>query len=72
MDKIDKIIKTNFTGLVHVTRKAFHLMEKSNDSGMIINIGSIFSHGVPWSDLNINVYAGTKVKIMKHEKLESL
>jgi short-subunit dehydrogenase len=70
MDKFEEIIQTNFTGLVQVTRKAFHLMQKSNDYGMIINIGSVYSHGVPWIDFNANVYAGTKVQNMRCEKLK--
>jgi NADP-dependent 3-hydroxy acid dehydrogenase YdfG len=65
MEKIDKIIKTNFTGLVHVTRKAFHLMEKSNDYGMIINNGSICASGVPRNGFNPNVYVGTKVEYLR-------
>jgi NAD(P)-dependent dehydrogenase (short-subunit alcohol dehydrogenase family) len=65
MDKIEGVIKTNFTGLVHVTRKAFHLMEKSNDFGMIINIGSVCASGVPRNGGSFNVYAGSKVKKMR-------
>lgn len=60
IEKMDQVIRTNFTGLVHCTRKAFRLMEKSNDYGIIINIGSIASHTVPWMDFKFNVYAGTK------------
>jgi short-subunit dehydrogenase len=61
MDKIEEVIQTNFTGLVHMTRKAFHLMEKSNDYGIIVNIGSVAGHGVPVMDMKFNVYPGTKV-----------
>jgi short-subunit dehydrogenase len=63
MDKIEQIIKTNFTGLIHMTRKAFHLMEKSNDYGIIVNIGSVAGHGVPVMDFKFNAYPGTKVKL---------
>jgi NADP-dependent 3-hydroxy acid dehydrogenase YdfG len=61
MEKIEEVIQTNLTGLIHVTRKAFHLMEKSNDFGIIVNIGTIFGHGVPITDINLNIYPGTKV-----------
>jgi short-subunit dehydrogenase len=61
MDKIEQVIQTNFTGLVHMTRKAFHLMEKSNDYGIIVNIGSVAGHIVPFMDIKLNVYAGSKV-----------
>lgn len=61
LEKIEQVIQTNFTGLVHCTRKAFHLIEKSNDYGIIINIGSIAGHGVSSSlDFKFNVYPGTK------------
>lgn len=62
-DNADKIIlntiNTNFLGLVRVSRKAYKLMKKSDDYGIIINIGSIAGHQV----LNIpeylmNVYPG--------------
>jgi NADP+-dependent farnesol dehydrogenase len=35
-------------------------MEKSEDYGIIINIGSIAGHGVPFMDFKFNVYPGTK------------
>jgi NADP+-dependent farnesol dehydrogenase len=35
-------------------------MEKSDDFGMIINIGSIAGHSVPVFDFKFNVYPGTK------------
>jgi short-subunit dehydrogenase len=44
-----------------MTRKAFHLMEKSNDYGIIVNIGSVAGHKVPVIDMKFNVYSGTKV-----------
>lgn len=62
MDKIEEVIQTNLTGLIYVTRKAFHLMDKSGDYGIIINIGSVAGHGVPIMDFKFNVYPGTKVK----------
>lgn len=57
---IEQVVQTNLTGLIHVTRKAFHLMKKSNDYGLIINIGSITGHIVPNIDLNFGVYPATK------------
>lgn len=60
MEKIEQVIQTNFTGLVHCTRKAFRLIEKSDDYGIIINIGSTLGHTVPAVDFKFNVYAGTK------------
>lgn len=60
MEKIEKTIQTNFTGLIHCVRKSFRLIEKSDDYGMIINMGSIGGHTVPVIDMNFNVYVGTK------------
>jgi NADP-dependent 3-hydroxy acid dehydrogenase YdfG len=60
MDKMEKVVQTNFTGLIHVTRKAFHLMEKSNDYEMIINIGSVCAGGVP--------KYGIRKKVMRKDK----
>jgi NADP-dependent 3-hydroxy acid dehydrogenase YdfG len=65
MDKIEEVIQTNWTGLVHVTRKAYHLMEKMDDFGIIINIGSISSHSIPSWYFKFNVYAGTKVSLLE-------
>ncbi|CRL06496.1 CLUMA_CG019608, isoform A [Clunio marinus] len=61
--KMEQVITTNFTGLVHCTRKAFRLIEKSNDYGMIINIGSVAGHGIPNIDFKFNVYPGTKFAV---------
>jgi NADP-dependent 3-hydroxy acid dehydrogenase YdfG len=61
MEKIEQVIQTNFTGLVYVTRKAFRLMDKSNDYCMIVNIGSITGHSVPAYGFKFNVYPSTKV-----------
>jgi len=59
-EKINSVINTNFTGAVHCARKAIHLMKKSNDYGMVININSIAGHSV-YSGLNVsNVYSPTK------------
>jgi short-subunit dehydrogenase len=64
MDKIEEVVNTNFLGLVHVTRKAYRLMEASNDYGIIINISSILGHGVPFCNLVMNVYPGTKAIVL--------
>lgn len=59
-EKLNSIIDTNFTGVVHCTREGFQLMKKSNDYGIIININSIAGHSV-YAGLNIsNLYSPTK------------
>jgi len=62
-DKTDEIISstinTNFLGLVRVARKGYKLMKKSDDYGIIINIGSIAGHNASY-DFLVNVYPGTK------------
>jgi NADP+-dependent farnesol dehydrogenase len=65
-DKINEIISTNFSGLVHVTRDAFQLMKKSNDYGIIININSNAGHKIPFpmsTNMSHNVYHGTKFAV---------
>ena len=65
-DKINDIINTNFSGLVHVTREAFRLMKKSNDYGMVVNINSNAGHKVPFpmsTSVSHNVYHGTKFAV---------
>lgn len=61
-DDYDNVISTNFNGLVHITRYVFPLMAKSNDFGMIINIGSVAGYSVPFQEGQTvtNVYHGTK------------
>ncbi|XP_070501940.1 farnesol dehydrogenase-like [Chironomus tepperi] len=65
-EKTDEIIastvNTNFLGLVRVSRKAYQLMKKSDDYGIIINIGSIAGHSASF-DYIINVYPGTKFAV---------
>lgn len=64
--KVDEIINTNFSGLVHVTREAYKLIKKSNDYGMIININSNAGHKVPFPlnpAVSNNVYHGTKFAV---------
>lgn len=55
LEKIDEVIQTNFTGLVHVTRKGYRLIEKSDDYGIIINIGSVAGHSIPNVPFKFNV-----------------
>lgn len=59
-DKLNAVIKTNFTGLVHCTREAFRLIKKSDDYGMIININSVLGHTIPFSEARMNLYSPTK------------
>ncbi|CAG9800077.1 unnamed protein product [Chironomus riparius] len=58
-DTITNTINTNFLGLVRVSRKAYKLMKKSDDHGIIINIGSVAGHNASF-EFPLNVYAGTK------------
>ena len=65
-DKINEVINTNFSGLVHVTRVAYQLMKKSNDYGMIINVNSNAGHKIPFPmnpNISHNVYHGTKFAV---------
>lgn len=65
-DKINEVINTNFSGLVHVTREAFKLMKKSNDYGIIVNVNSNAGHKIPFpfsKDMSHNVYHGTKFAV---------
>ncbi|XP_070501562.1 farnesol dehydrogenase-like [Chironomus tepperi] len=60
-DVIVNTINTNFLGLVRVARKGYKLMKKTDDYGIIINIGSIAGHSVACAvDLWVNVYPGSK------------
>lgn len=62
-DKINNVINTNFTGLVHCAREGFRLIKKSDDYGMIININSIAGHSVPFRENSLNVYSPTKYAV---------
>ncbi|KAL7048550.1 hypothetical protein ACKWTF_003385 [Chironomus riparius] len=65
-DKIDEIISstinTNFVALVRVSRKGYKLMKKSDDYGIIINIGSVTGHNASLEFL-LNVYPATKFAV---------
>lgn len=59
-DKLNSVINTNFTGVVHTTREGVRLMRKSDDFGIIINVNSIAGHSV-YAGLHIsNLYSPTK------------
>lgn len=51
------VINTNFLGLVRMSRKAYKLIKKSEDYGIIINIGSIAGHNASM-EYTMNVYPG--------------
>lgn len=57
------VIDTNFRGLLLCTRRAFKLMSKSNDFGLIININSVCGHFIPHLDFSFNVYGATKFAV---------
>lgn len=59
--KLESVIDTNLTGLIHCTRAAHRLIKKSDDYGMIVNINSVLGHVVPFSnEPRLNIYAPTK------------
>lgn len=65
-EQIEEVIKTNFNGLVHVTREAYRLMKKSNDYGYICNINSNLGHKIPFpfdKNMSHNVYQGSKFAV---------
>lgn len=67
-DKINEVINTNFTGLVHVTHEAYRLLKKSDDYGMIINVNSNAGHKIPFPlnpSVSHNVYHGTKARLYR-------
>lgn len=65
-EEVEDVIRTNFNGLVHVSREAYKLMKKSNDYGFICNINSNLGHRVPFpfdKNLSHNVYQGSKFAV---------
>ena len=58
-DKLNSVIDTNFTGVVHCTRAAVRLIKKSDDYGMIVNINSVLGHVIPFG-ARMNLYSPTK------------
>lgn len=61
-EAINRTISTNFTGLIHCTREAVKLMKKSGDFGLIINVGSIVGHIVPFPN-PFSMYPATKYAV---------
>lgn len=60
-DKLNAVVDTNFTGLVHCTRVAYRLMKRSDDYGVIININSVLGRTIPFSqEPRLNLYTPTK------------
>ncbi|XP_070501684.1 farnesol dehydrogenase-like [Chironomus tepperi] len=55
-------INTNFLGLVRFSKNAYKLMKKTDDYGIIINIGSVAGHNASL-DFPLNVYPGTKFAV---------
>lgn len=62
-EKLNTVINTNLTGLVHCTREAVRLIKKSDDYGMVINIGSVVGHSIPFRPNSLNIYAPTKYAV---------
>jgi NADP-dependent 3-hydroxy acid dehydrogenase YdfG len=58
-EKVNKVIDTNLTGLVHCTREGIRLMKKSNDFGIVINVGSILDSVIPFPNMS-SIYTATK------------
>lgn len=60
-EAIVSALNTNLTGMVLCTRHAYRLMQKHDEYGYIINIGSIRGHINPIIEMNFtNVYSTTK------------
>lgn len=63
-EQIVDTISTNYTGLVLCTRKAYKIMQKTNDIGYIVNVSSISGYLSATFEMGgtdgINVYAGAK------------
>jgi NADP+-dependent farnesol dehydrogenase len=61
--KMNEIIDTNVRGLTQCTRKAFKLMKKSDDYGLIVNINSILGHRVMNTRFSMNMYPPSKFAV---------
>lgn len=70
------VLNTNFLGFLFCTREAMKLIKKSDDDAIIINIGSILGHSIPFvlgRQPIWNVYPGTKhgiratIEVMRQE-----
>lgn len=62
-EKINSLIATNMTGLVHCTREAVRLIKKSDDYGLIVNVNSILGHSLPFYESSANVYPASKFAV---------
>lgn len=60
---MNKVIDTNLRGALYCTRKAFKLMTKSDDYGLIVNINSVAGHIVPFVSFSLNAYSPTKFAV---------
>jgi NADP+-dependent farnesol dehydrogenase len=60
--KLVSVMETNVNGILYCSRQAYHLMKKSNDYGMIINISSIVGRTLPMEQ-GISVYAPSKFAV---------
>lgn len=62
VEPLQDVINTNLSGVLHCTKAAFKHMKKYDSIGHIININSIYGHGVPkFVDFPaVNIYPGTK------------
>lgn len=62
---LQEVINTNLNGVIYCTKAAFKHMKKYDSIGHIININSIYGHGVPkFGDVpTVNIYPGTKYAI---------
>lgn len=62
IQKIKDVIDTNLNGLIYCTQATYRHLHKNDAEGHIININSIYGHGVPkFGDIpSINVYPATK------------
>lgn len=61
-EKINSTIDINFKGTVCCAREAIRLIRKSEDFGMIINIGSMFGSVIPFPIVG-NIYSATKFAV---------
>lgn len=73
LDRLRKIMDTNFISVVSCTKKAFKSMSDRDVAGYIINISSVAGHYVPNFPGLMNVYPSSKhavaalVQVMRHE-----
>lgn len=61
-DRINKLIDTNFKGLVHCAREGVRLIKKSDDYGMIINVSSIMDSVIPFPNPSA-IYPSSKFAV---------